>query len=197
MGEPRHLNRLYDVPRKLWDKQKIISDQKLIKEFGLKTKKEIWKAETQVRKFRNTARSLLAGNVDDYNKRHLELFNKLVNLGILTKDHNIEDILKLETTDILERRLQTQVFRKGLALTPNQARQLIIHGHIAVNGKTRTSPSSLITINDTISYSNSKIKARIDLQIKNKGKPALEPKEEDKKDEPKKEENEKEQANKE
>lgn len=184
MGEPRRLNRQYDVPKKIWNKQKILSDRKIMDEYGLKTKKEVWKAETLIRKFRKTARNLLAGAVDDYNKRHAELFNRLINLGILTKDNVLEDILKLQATDVLERRLQTQVFRKGLALTPKQSRQLITHGHVAVNGIVRSAPSSFVYINDNISYSSSKIKAAVDRAIESKGKSAVK---EEKKEEEKKE----------
>jgi len=187
MGEPRRLNRQYSVPKKLWNKQKIISDRKIMTEYGLRTKKEVWKAETLVRKFRKTARNLLAGAVDDYNKRHQEIFSKLVTLGILTKDNVLEDVLKLQTTDVLERRLQTQVFRKGLALSPKQSRQLITHGHIAVNGVVRTAPSSFVKINDNISYASSKIKAAVDRALETKGKPVIKDKEENKKEEEKKE----------
>jgi small subunit ribosomal protein S4 len=181
MGEPRRLNRQYSVPKKIWNKQRILSERKIIDEYGLKTKKEVWKAESLIRKFRKTARNLLAGMVDDYDKRHAELFNRLINLGILTKENVLEDILKLQTTDILERRLQTQVFRKGLALTPKQSRQLITHGHIAVNGVVRTAPSSFVYINDNISFSSSKIKAAVDKAIESKGKSVV-AKEEEKKE---------------
>ncbi len=180
MGEPRRLNRQYSVPKKMWNKQKIVSERKIINEYGLKTKKEVWKAETIVRKLRKTARNLLAGNVDDYDKRHQELFSKLINLGIFTKDSVLEDVLKLQTTDFLERRLQTQVLRKGLSLSAKQARQLITHGHIAVNGVVRTAPGSIIKINDNISYSSSKMKAVIDKAMETKGKPIV--KEEEKKE---------------
>ncbi len=185
MGEPRRLERQYSVPKKIWNKQKIISDRAIITEYGLKTKKEVWKAESLVRKFRKNARKLLAGVVDNYDVRHDELFARLVNLGILTKENVLEDVLKLQTTDILERRLQTQVFRRGLALSPKQARQLITHGHVAVNGVVRTSPASIVNIKEDISYSSSKIKAVVDRDLENKGKPVTEAKEE--KEEEKKE----------
>lgn len=189
MGEPRRLNRQYSVPKKLWNKQKILADRSIINEYGLKTKKELWKAESLIRNLRKTARSLLAGAVDDYDRRHDEIFNKLINLGILTKDNVLEDVLKLQATDVLERRLQTQVFRKGLALTPKQSRQLITHCHIAVNGVVRTAPSSFVKINDDISYSSSKIKAAVDRAIESKGKPVKTKEEakEEKKEEAKKE----------
>jgi small subunit ribosomal protein S4 len=188
MGEPRRLNRQYDVPRKLHDKQKMVIDRKLEREYGLKTKREIWKAESVVRNYRKIARNLLAGNADNYDKRMSELLGRLQKIGIFTKDHTIDDVLKLQASDILERRLQTQVFRRGLALTPKQSRQLITHGHIIVNGTKRTAPSSLVMAGDSIAYIDTKIKAVIDKSQEQKGKPFLKPNKEKK--EEKKEESE-------
>ncbi|MFA5746330.1 MAG: 30S ribosomal protein S4 [archaeon] len=186
MGEPKRLNRQFDVPRKLHDKQKMVIDRKLEREYGLKTKKEIWKAETVVRNYRKLARNLLAGNVDNYDKRMNELLGRLQKIGMFTKDHTIDDVLKLQASDILERRLQTQVFRRGLALTPKQARQLITHGHIIINGVKRTAPGSLVHAGDSIAYIDTSIKAAIDRAQEQKGKPFLK----DKPKEVKKEESE-------
>jgi small subunit ribosomal protein S4 len=60
----------------------------------------------------------------------------------------------LKITDILERRLQTQVYRQGLANTIRQARQFITHGHIQVAGQRVTVPSYLVKRGDemTIDY---------------------------------------------
>lgn len=171
MGDPKRLERQYDVPRMKWNKQKIKSDKQISEEYGLRTKKEIWKAETEVRKLRKRARLILAGRIDDYSTRKDEILNRLIKLGILTKEHKVEDVLKLNATDMLDRRLQTLVFRKGLAITPNQARQLIVHGHVAVNGKKRTIPGSLIKGDESISYNNTKIKNNIDKMLDQKGKP--------------------------
>ena len=102
MGEPRRLNRQYDV-QESFDKQKMINDRKLEREYGLKTKREIWKAESIVRNYRKMARNLLAGNIDDYEKRTRELLGKLQRTGIFTKDHTIDDVLKLQASDLLER----------------------------------------------------------------------------------------------
>jgi small subunit ribosomal protein S4 len=46
--------------------------------------------------------------------------------------------------DILERRLQTLVFHRGLAQSMQQARQLIAHGHISIGGRKVSSPSYLV-----------------------------------------------------
>lgn len=175
MGDPKRLDRQYDIPRLKWNTQKIKSDKNISAEYGLKTKKEIWKAETEVRKLRKKARLLLAGRVDDYSTRKNELLNKLVRLGIFTKEHKVEDVLKLNASDLLDRRLQTLVFRKGLALTPNQARQLIVHGHVAVNGKKRKIPGSLVNEKDSISYLKTNMKNNIERMLDQKGKPVAKP----------------------
>ncbi|HOD89691.1 MAG TPA: 30S ribosomal protein S4 [archaeon] len=171
MGNPKRLRRRYDVPRKRWDKELIDRDKKLMEEYGLVRKKEIWKAESIVRGFRKRARQILAGNIEDLETRKQELLNKLISIGILTKDNKLEDVLKLQVTDYLDRRLQTVVYRKGFALTPKQARQLITHGHILVNGRKRTIPGSIVKITDEVVYSNNKIKEVIEKSIEAKGKP--------------------------
>jgi len=171
MGDPKRLNRLYDVPRMKWNKQRILSDRKIMDEYGLRTKKELWKAETEVKELRKRARLLLAGISDNFEIRKNEILGRLIKQGIFTKDHKIEDVLKLTLTDFLDRRLQTIVLRKGLALTPLQARQLIVHGHIAVNGRKRNIPGSLIKVDEVISYTKSHIKNVIDKSIEMKGKP--------------------------
>ena len=47
--------------------------------------------------------------------------------------------------NILNRRLQTQVYLQGLASTVKQSRQLIIHGHIAIDGAVTRVPGMLVT----------------------------------------------------
>ena len=63
-------------------------------------------------------------------------------------------ILVLKDEDILSRRLQTIVYQKGLAATPKQARQLINHGHIFVDGHKVTVPGYLVLREEegTVSY---------------------------------------------
>ena len=52
---------------------------------------------------------------------------------------------------LLERRIDNTIFRLKLAETRRQARQIVVHGHICVNGKKVTSPSYLVSPNDVIS----------------------------------------------
>ncbi len=49
---------------------------------------------------------------------------------------------------MLERRLQTVAYRKGLAHTPKQARQFITHGHVTVNGQRVSVPSYKVEIDE-------------------------------------------------
>ena len=52
---------------------------------------------------------------------------------------------------LLESRLDNLVYRLGFARTRPQARQLVVHGHITVNGKKVDRPSYQVAIGDVIS----------------------------------------------
>ncbi len=131
----------YKRPKKLWDKERIEKDKELKKKFGLVRAHEIWIAETLLRKYRRLARRLVATRDKEAEKI---LIGKLVKIGILDKGAKLEDVLGLNEEDMLERRLQTVVFKRGLVNTPMQARQAIAHGHVRINGRRSTSPSRLV-----------------------------------------------------
>lgn len=137
MGDPKRLRKTYETPRRPF--AELEEERKLLREFGLKNKRELWKAETILRKFRRRAREL-QGTKDKVEVERL--LRKLNELGLEVK--NLDDVLKLEVRDILSRRLQTIVFKKGLARTVKQARQLIVHGHIKIKGRRVTFPSFLV-----------------------------------------------------
>jgi len=65
-------------------------------------------------------------------------------MGVLSESATIDDVLDLDIRDLLERRLQTMVFRKGLAKTLFQARQFVSHGHITVAGKIISVPGYIV-----------------------------------------------------
>jgi len=131
----------YKKPLKPWDKERIEKETELIKTYGLQNKKEIWKTETLLRNFRRMARSLVARKDEEKEKILVE---KLVRIGMLEKGTTLDNVLSLTVEKLLERRLQTIVFRKGLANTPKHSRQLITHGHIKINGKKIVYPSYLV-----------------------------------------------------
>lgn len=134
----------------------MAAEVQLIKAYGLRNKREVWKAASMLRMYRSEARILLAnvaGGQGVELEGHLktqsdEILSKLIRYGILKQDSDIDGILSLKTENILERRLQTQVLRLGLARTVVQARQFITHGHIAVNGRKVTIPGMLVSKGD-------------------------------------------------
>ena len=150
MGYPGKAKKLYESPSHPWQATRIAEEVELVKKYGLRNKREIWKAESILRKYRREARNLLAelgakgerNSVADVEARNI--LAKLQRLGLLKQNATLDDILLLKIDDILERRLQTQVYRQGLANSTRQSRQFIVHGHIAVNGRKITIPSYMV-----------------------------------------------------
>jgi len=138
----RKSKKKYKRPLKLWNRQRIDSEKEIMKSFGLRKKREIWNAEALLRKFRRMARVLAAKKDKEMEKM---LVKKLVGLGMLGEGSNLDDVLSLSLENILERRLQTLVFKKGLANTPNQSRQFIVHGHVVVDGRKVIYPSYIVS----------------------------------------------------
>ena len=139
MGDIKRKRKKYSKPKKLYDKQRIEEENVLVKKYGLKNKREIWKAKSVISKIRRRAKNLI-GKSDS---EQAEFFNKLHKNGF--KVETIADVLALNEEDLLKRRLQTFVFKKGLANSPKQARQLIVHKHIAVGGDVVNAPSFVAT----------------------------------------------------
>ena len=148
MGDPKKTRKHFKRPLKIWDNANIAKEKVLVKIYGLKNKREIWKANTMLSKKRFTARSLLAKPLDERLSMERELLHSLARQGILDDKATIDDVLTLSVESLLERRLQTMVWRKGLANTAIQARQFITHGHIAGNGKRVDAPSRIITADE-------------------------------------------------
>jgi len=119
----------YQRPRKPWDKERIEREREILKTFGLRTKKEIWMTESLLRKFRRFARELAAKRDKDKEKI---IVDKMIRLGLLQQGADLDDVLGLTLENILERRLQTIIFRKGLAKTAKQSRQFIVHGKVRI-----------------------------------------------------------------
>jgi len=144
MGHPKHARKKYSRPRKPWDRKMLEEEKALREQFGLKNKREIWTLEAFLRKKRHSARKLLAMLLEQRVKRETELIGSMNKIGLLDEKATLDDVLTLNIKELLERRLQTIVYRKGLANTAKQARQFIVHGHIALNGKKITRPSYIV-----------------------------------------------------
>lgn len=148
MGDPRKPRKKWEGPYHPWRREVLAEEMKLLGEYGLRNKRELWIAKTYVRKFRHRARKLLSLPPELRAVEEKSLINRLVSLGLLKPNATLDDVLDLRVEDILERRLQTIVYRKGLAKTIHQARQLIVHGHIAIKGRRIRSPGYLVTLEE-------------------------------------------------
>lgn len=139
MGHPKKQRKKYETPKRPYDRARIEKERKILAEFGLRRKKEIWRSESILREFRQRARELQAKHDD---KKAKELFAKLNSMGI--KSSKLDDVLSIRVENILGRRLQTIICKKGLANTPKHARQLITHGHVSVDERKVLWPSYIV-----------------------------------------------------
>ncbi len=124
------------------------AESRLTGRYGLRGKKELWKAETILRNFRRQARRLLSASGDQAVLETQQLLARLQRAGLIKSDATLDDVLGLKLENVLDRRLQTIVYKKGLANTPLQARQLITHGHICVAGTQVTVPSYMVLVEE-------------------------------------------------
>ncbi|MGB9732338.1 MAG: 30S ribosomal protein S4 [Candidatus Micrarchaeia archaeon] len=142
MGAPRRLRKKYEKPTMMWDRQRIEEEHALVEKYGLRNLKELWKASTELRRIRRNVRELFSGRASE--EKGSQIISRLAKYGIVKPDATLDDLLILTPEAFLERRLQTVVFKKGLAKTIKQARQLITHGFIAINGRKITIPSYMV-----------------------------------------------------
>jgi small subunit ribosomal protein S4 len=147
MGYPGKSRKTYERPKNPFQADRIAGEVEMVKAFGLRNKRELWKAQSVLRKYRRVSRNILASKARGESRADAEaeaVVTRLSKFGILKEDGDIDSILSLKINDLLERRLQTQVYRQGLANTVRQARQFIVHGHIQISGKKVTVPGYLV-----------------------------------------------------
>jgi len=144
MGDPKKRRKKYKLPATPWQKERIDEESEILKEYGLKNKKELWKMISILSSFARQAKKSIAAATPQTELEKKQLLNRLSSLGLMPTTAKIEDALVLDIKKIMERRLQTLIFKKGLARTVKQARQFITHGHIAVGDKKITIPSYLV-----------------------------------------------------
>ncbi|MEM4699482.1 MAG: 30S ribosomal protein S4 [Candidatus Nezhaarchaeales archaeon] len=151
MGDPKRIRKKWRGPRHPWRKEVLQKELEILGRYGLRNKRELWRAEYVVGRMRLQARRLLAAASEEGRRALIE---RLVRLGLLQPGATLDDVLSLDVTDLLERRLQTLVYRKGLAKTIHQARQLIVHGHIAIGDQVVSCPGYIVRRDeeDLISY---------------------------------------------
>ena len=130
----------YSKPKRPFDKERILEEERIKEEFGLKNKKEIWKSESRIKIIREKAKKLISSPVEEQQV----LFNNLKKIGLNV--NSIADVLSLDKEDYLRRRLQTIIKTKKIAPTVKSARQLIVHKKILVKGRVIDSPSYIVPI---------------------------------------------------
>jgi small subunit ribosomal protein S4 len=148
MGDPRKQKKKFVAPKKPFDSDRFEQELQLIGGYGLRNKKELWKHKTELSNYRRQARHLLALPVSERQQQERELVDKLARLGMLTTEPTLDHVLDLTMENVLERRLQTVVFRKGLASSMHHARQLVTHGHIALDGARVDTPRRIIAVTE-------------------------------------------------
>ena len=140
----------YETPNHPFQGERIATEHSLLDRYGLKNKEELWRAQSELRSYRREARDLLAQPQDDevVARRREEFLGRLKRVGVLNEEDGLGDVLGLEVEDVLERRLQTVAYRKGLANTPQQARQFITHGHVIVDDRRHRIPSYVVDVDE-------------------------------------------------
>ena len=148
MGDPRRLGKKYAGPRHPWQSERIVEERALMIAYGLNAKNELWKASSKLKSFASQAKKLIALQTVQAERETKQLLERLASLGLLSKGAKLDDVLALTLKDVLDRRLQTVVVKRGLARTQRQSRQFIIHQHIMVGSKALSVPSYLVPVEE-------------------------------------------------
>ncbi len=148
MGSPKKHRKKYETPAHPWKRERIEEEKALVEEYGFKNRKEIWKMRAILRDATSQAKKLVTLSGLQAEKEKELLLARLKRLGFLKQEGVLDTILSISLRDILERRLQTLVYKKSLANSMKQARQFITHEHICVAGKVITSPSYMVPLSE-------------------------------------------------
>ena len=144
MGDPRKPKKAFVTPRHPWRKDQLEEELHLVGDYGLRNKKELRRHETDLSQIRGIARTLLGEEEEQRSHLERQYLTSLARQGILPESASVDNILDLNVKDLMERRLQTIVYRAGLAKSIHQARQFVIHGHVSVAGDIVTVPSYVV-----------------------------------------------------
>jgi small subunit ribosomal protein S4 len=148
LGDPRKPKKTFHRPRRIWTTDQLNSELYTLGAYGLRNKRELWKAESEIARIRNQARALLAVPTELRRDREVKLLNFLNRIGLVRESAILDDILNLKIEDILERRLQTIVMRKIGSKSPIQARQIVSHCHVTVGNRIVNLPGYIVRTNE-------------------------------------------------
>merc|ERR1711871_1498027 len=145
----RNFSKTSKRPRRSYDKERLDAELKLIGTYGLKNKREIWRIVLVLSKVRAVARQLLTLEERDPQRvfQGQALMRRMIRYGILDEDkQRLDYVLALKIEDFMERRLQTLVFKRGLAKSIHHARVLIRQKHIRVGRQIVDIPSFMVRV---------------------------------------------------
>lgn len=128
----------------IWTTDQLNAELYVMGSYGLRNKRELWKAQTEVARIRNQARALLALSTEARSEKEKRLLSFLNRLGLVKEDATLDDILNLKVEDLLERRLQTIIMKKSGTKSPYQARQIVSHGHVSIGNRKVNIPGYLV-----------------------------------------------------
>jgi len=144
MGDPKTPRRVWKKPKRPLNYDLLMDELKTLGAFGLKTKRELWKTQTELSRVRLHARSILALRQEIRERKEPILMQSLSKIGLVDENSTLDDVLNLQVTDLLSRRLQTIAQKKLYFKTPYQARQAIVHGHVMIGDSIVTIPSYIV-----------------------------------------------------
>lgn len=153
MGDPRRSRKQFSKPKVPFEGPRILEELEYLGKYGLRNKTEFWKHRSQLGHYRKLIRELRTTSEEERKRVFADVSGKLNKLGLVGENPTFDDVLSLKVENFLDRRLQTVVYKKGLARSIQQSRQLITHGHIIIDGKKTTSPSRLVTTAEEASIS--------------------------------------------
>merc|ERR1711924_317676 len=145
----RNFSKTSKPPRRPFEKERLDAELKLIGQYGLKNKREIWRVRLALAKIRATARPLLTKDDKDPVRifEGQALLLRMIRFGILDEDkQRLDYVLSLKIEQFMERRLQTLVFKRGLAKSIHHARVLIRQRHIRVGRQIVNVPSFMVRV---------------------------------------------------
>jgi small subunit ribosomal protein S4 len=148
MGDPRKIKSKYSRPGHPWQTERMEEERTLVREYGLKNKTEIYRTRSRLKTFADLAKKLIAARGTQADKERQQLLSRLARLGLVKAGAQLDDVLGLQLKNLLERRLQTIVSRKGFARSVNQARQFIVHEHITVGNRVVSAPSYHVPLDE-------------------------------------------------
>lgn len=145
MGDPKKPRKSFSRPKNPWRSEQLAQELYLVGTYGLRNKRELWKTQGDLSEIRKQARHLLAAPADVRTREEKKLLDSLRRRGLVGEGVALDDVLNLSVEDLLGRRLQTLIYRRGAAVSPLQARQLVVHGHVKLGKRTIDIPGYRVT----------------------------------------------------